>query len=82
MEHFENIRNVKKLFKWKAEEVNELKTALLIAGVIFLAGINFVTYCCLRMASQEDEYLEKMYNREEQENEIKEMYCHGTEEEV
>ena len=59
-----------------------LKTVMLIAGGIFLVGVNFVLYCCLRMASQEDEYLEKMYHQTEWEMERTELYRHGMDEEV
>ena len=40
-----------------------LKQILIIAGV----AVNFVMYCCLRVASQEDQMLERMSKRREQE---------------
>lgn len=32
-----------------------------------IAALNFMMYCCLRMASQEDQILEKLSKRREQE---------------
>ena len=55
--------NTKK--KMKGECI--LKQILIIAGVAVIAAVNFVMYCCLRVASQEDQMLERMSKRREQE---------------
>ena len=44
-----------------------LKQILIIAGVAVISAVNFVMYCCLRVASQEDQMLERMSKRREQE---------------
>ena len=44
-----------------------LKQILIIAGVAVIAAVNLVMYCCLRVASQEDQMLERMSKRREQE---------------
>lgn len=36
-----------------------MKQVLIIAVVAIIAAVNFVMYCCLRVASQEDQMLEK-----------------------
>ena len=37
-----------------------MKQVLIIAVVAIIAAVNFVMYCCLRVASQEDQMLEKL----------------------
>lgn len=44
-----------------------MKQILIIAGVAVIAAVNFVMHCCLRVASQEDQMLERMSKRREQE---------------
>lgn len=45
-----------------------MKQILIIAGAAIVATVNFVMYCCLRVASQEDQMLEKLSRRRESEN--------------
>lgn len=44
----------------RTERNSRMKFVLLIIGGIIMAGINFVMYCCLCVASHEDELLEQM----------------------
>ena len=44
------------------------KPVLIIAVVAIIAAVNFVMYCCLRVASQEDQMLDKLSMRRESEN--------------
>ena len=44
-----------------------MKQVLIIAVVAIIAAVNFVMYCCLRVAPQEDQMLERMSKRREQE---------------
>jgi hypothetical protein len=37
-----------------------VKTILIAVGVLLVLAVNFVTYCCFRVASEEDARLEKM----------------------
>ena len=54
------------LGKMKGECI--LKQVLIIAVVAIIAAVNFMMYCCLRVASQEDQMLEKLSRRRELEN--------------
>ena len=54
------------LGKMKGESI--MKQVLIIAVVAIIAAVNFVMYCCLRVASQEDQMLEKLSRRRESEN--------------
>jgi len=54
------------LGKMKGECI--LKQVLIIAVVAIIAAVNFMMYCCLRVASQEDQMLEKLSRRRESEN--------------
>lgn len=54
------------LGKMKGECI--LKQVLIIAIVAIIAAVNFVMYCCLRVASQEDQMLERLNRRRESEN--------------
>lgn len=45
-----------------------MKPVLIIAVVAIIAAVNFVMYCCLRVASQEDQMLEKLSRRKESES--------------
>ena len=45
------------LGKKKGEYI--LKQVLIIAAAAIIAAVNFMVYCCLRVASQEDQKLEK-----------------------
>lgn len=45
-----------------------MKQVLIIAVVAIIAAVNFMMYCCLRVASQEDQMLEKLSRRRESEN--------------
>ena len=36
-----------------------MKQVLIIAAAAIIAAVNFMLYCCLRVASQEDQMLEK-----------------------
>ena len=37
-----------------------MKQILMIVGFVVVAVINFVMYCCFKLASQEDRILEKL----------------------
>lgn len=54
------------LGKKKGEYI--LKQVLIIAAAAIIAAVNFMLYCCLRVASQEDQMLEKLSRRKESEN--------------
>ena len=54
------------LGKKKGEYI--LKQVLIIAVVAIIAAVNFMMYCCLRVASQEDQMLEKLSRRKESES--------------
>ena len=54
------------LGKMKGESI--MKQVLIIAVVAIIAAVNFMMYCCLRVASQEDQMLEKLSRRRESEN--------------
>lgn len=54
------------LGKMKGECI--MKLVLIIAVVAIIAAVNFVMYCCLRVASQEDQMLEKLSRRKESES--------------
>lgn len=54
------------LGKMKGECI--LKQVLIIAVAAIIAAVNFMMYCCLRVASQEDQMLEKLSRRRESEN--------------
>jgi hypothetical protein len=54
------------LGKMKGECI--LKQVLIIAGAAIIVAVNFVMYCCLRVASQEDQMLERLNRRRESEN--------------
>ena len=54
------------LGKKKGEYI--LKQVLIIAAAAIIAAVNFVMYCCLRVASQEDQMLEKLSRRKESES--------------
>ena len=54
------------LGKMKGEWI--MKQVLIIAVVAIIAAVNFVMYCCLRVASQEDQMLEKLSRRKESES--------------
>ena len=54
------------LGKKKGEYI--LKQVLIIAAAAIIAAVNFIVYCCLRVASQEDQMLEKLSRRKESEN--------------
>ena len=54
------------LGKMKGECI--MKQVLIIAVVAIIAAVNFVMYCCLRVASQEDQMLEKLSRRKESES--------------
>ena len=45
-----------------------MKQVLIIAVVAIIAAVNFMMYCCLRVASQEDQMLEELSRRRESEN--------------
>ena len=45
-----------------------MKQVLIIAVVAIIAAVNFVMDCCLRVASQEDQMLEKLSRRKESES--------------
>ena len=45
-----------------------MKQVLIIAVVAIIASVNFVMYCCLRAASQEDQMLETLSRRKESES--------------
>ena len=45
-----------------------VKQVFIIAVVAIIAAVNFMMYCCLRVASQEDQMLEKLSRRRESEN--------------
>ena len=45
-----------------------MKQVLIIAGAAIIVAVNFMMYCCLRVASQEDQMLEKLSRRRESEN--------------
>ena len=49
-----------------------MKTVWMLAGISLAAGIQFMVYCCLRMASREDEYLENARKREREKAEKEE----------
>lgn len=42
-----------------------MKQILIIAGAAIIVTVNFVMYCCLRVASQEDQMLERLNRRRE-----------------
>ena len=44
-----------------------MKQILIVAGVFIIAVVNFVMYCCLRVAAQEVQMLERLRKRREQE---------------
>lgn len=52
----------------KMKEECIMKQVLIIAVVVIIAAVNFVMYCCLRVASQEDQMLEKLSRRKESES--------------
>ena len=54
------------LGKKKGEYI--LKQVLIIAAAAIIAAVNFIVYCCLRVASQEDQMLEKLSRRKESES--------------
>ena len=54
------------LGKMKGECI--MKQVLIIAVVAIIAAVNFAMYCCLRVASQEDQMLEKLSRRKESES--------------
>ena len=54
------------LGKKKGEYI--LKQVLIIAAAAIIAAVNFVMYCCLRVATQEDQMLEKLSRRKESES--------------
>lgn len=45
-----------------------MKQVLIIAVAVIIAAVDFVMYCCLRVASQEDRILEKLSRRSESES--------------
>lgn len=45
-----------------------MKQVLIIAVAVIIAAVDFVMYCCLRVASQEDQMLEKLSRRKELES--------------
>ena len=54
------------LRKMKGEYI--MKQVLIIAVAVIIAAVDFVMYCCLRVASQEDRILEKLSRRSESES--------------
>lgn len=54
------------LRKMKGEYI--MKQVLIIVVAAIIAAVNFVMYCCLRVASQEDQMLEKLSRRSESES--------------
>lgn len=44
-----------------------MKQIFMIAGAFVITAVNFVMYCCLRVASQEDQMLERLREKREQE---------------
>lgn len=45
-----------------------MKQVLIIAVAVIIVAVDFVMYCCLRVASQEDQMLEKLSRRSESES--------------
>lgn len=45
-----------------------LKQILIIAGVAVMVVVSFGMYCCMRMASQQDQMLERMRRRKNTDN--------------
>lgn len=54
------------LRKMKGEYI--MKQVLIIAVAVIIVAVDFVMYCCLRVASQEDQMLEKLSRRSESES--------------
>lgn len=44
-----------------------MKQIFVVAGAVIVVALNFTMYCCLRVASKEDQILEK-FRREKEEN--------------
>lgn len=44
-----------------------MKQIVMIAGAFVITAVNFVMYCCLRVASREDQMLEKLREKRERE---------------